>query len=402
MRVAISPSVAAGTISAPPSKSYAHRLMICAALACGQSAVRGIAESQDMLATLDCIDALGAKWNLEGDVLTVEGCAPSFPDGTTFPCRESGSTLRFLMPLAAICGSKAIFTGAERLIDRGVGIYEQLFTEKNIELERVDSAYELRGPLQPGEFKLAGNVSSQFISGLLFALPLLDGDSSIEIIPPVESRPYIEITLDALGRFGIEVRRDGENRLEIPGRQSYVPTDVQVEGDWSNAAFLHALNALGGNVEVTGLNGENLQGDRFCLEAFAQLDGENATIDIANCPDLGPVLFAVAAAKSGATFTGTKRLRIKESDRATAMAAELAKFGVSCTVEENSVIVGSEGLSAPTEPLQGHNDHRIVMSLALLASLVGGEIEGAEAVSKSYPDFFDDLATLGLEITYGA
>ena len=402
MRVAISPGSAVGTISAPPSKSYAHRLMICAALACGQSTVRGIAESQDMLATLDCIGALGAKWSLDGDSLTVEGSAPSFPDGATFPCRESGSTLRFLMPLAAICGSKAIFTGSERLIGRGVGVYERLFSEKGIELVRVGNAFELRGPLKPGEFRLAGNVSSQFISGLLFALPLLDGDSAIEIIPPVESRPYIEITIDALSRFGIEVRRASENRFEVPGRQSYLPTEAQVEGDWSNAAFLYALNALGGSVEVIGLNGASLQGDRVCLEAFAQLDAENATIDIADCPDLGPVLFAVAAARGGATFTGTRRLRIKESDRAAAMTSELAKFGVSCTLEENSVIIGGGGIGFPTEPLRGHNDHRIVMSLALLASLVGGEIEGAEAVSKSYPGFFDDLASLGLEITYGA
>ncbi|MCR5846061.1 MAG: 3-phosphoshikimate 1-carboxyvinyltransferase [bacterium] len=402
MRVAISPSSASGTISAPPSKSYAHRLMICAALACGQSTVRGIAESQDMLATLDCIGALGAKWSLDGDVLIVEGCTPSFSDGTIFPCRESGSTLRFLMPLAAICGSKAIFTGTERLISRGVGVYDRLFSEKGIGLARTSNVYELRGPLQPGEFKLEGNVSSQFISGLLFALPLLDGDSAIEIIPPVESRPYIDITIDALSSFGIEVRRTGENRFEIPGNQSYSPAEIQVEGDWSNAAFLHALNALGSSVEVTGLNGASLQGDRFCIEAFAQLDTQNVTIDIANCPDLGPVLFAVAAAKGGATFTGTRRLRIKESDRAAAMASELAKFGVSCIVEENSVTIGGGGLGIPTEPLQGHNDHRIVMSLALLASVVGGEIEGAEAVSKSYPGFFDDLASLGLEITYGA
>lgn len=401
MKVEIRPGSARGTVAAPPSKSYAHRLMLCAALAQGTSTVRGVARSEDMGATLDCISSLGAQYQLDGDVLTVWGASGPLPQGARFPCRESGSTLRFFLPLALVKGSGAVFTGTRRLMERGVSVYETLFAEKNIVLQKSSESLTVSGRLTPGRYTLRGDVSSQFVTGLLFALPLLDCPSVLQVLPPVESRPYIDITLDAMRAFGVTVTEAPENTFHIPGGQTYRPMDVTVEGDWSNAAALLALNELGGDVTVTGLRTDSLQGDRVCLEYLRRLSNPEAVLDLSGCPDLGPVLFAVAAANHGAVFTGTRRLKIKESDRAQVMAEELKKFGVFAEVGENTVKIPSGGIKTPDTVLCGHNDHRVIMALSLLASQVGGVIDEAEAVRKSYPDFFRDLKRLGLEVTYG-
>ena len=401
MKVEIRPGSARGTVAAPPSKSYAHRLMLCAALAQGTSTVRGVARSEDMGATLDCISSLGARYQLDGDVLTVRGASGPLPQDAQFPCRESGSTLRFFLPLALVKGSGAVFTGTRRLMERGVSVYETLFAEKNISLQKCSESLTVNGRLTSGRYTLRGDVSSQFVTGLLFALPLLDGASVLQVLPPVESRPYIDITLDAMKTFGVTVTEAPENTFHIPGGQTYRPIDVSVEGDWSNAVALLALNELGGDVTVTGLRTDSLQGDRICVEYLRRLSAPEAVLDLSECPDLGPVLFAVAAANHGAVFTGTRRLKIKESDRAQVMAEELKKFGVFAEVGENTVKIPSGGIKKPDAVLCGHNDHRVIMALSLLASQVGGVITEAEAVRKSYPDFFRDLKRLGLEVTYG-
>lgn len=400
MKVSIKPGLCAGEISAPPSKSCAHRMLISAALAQGESRIKGLSRSEDMLATLDCIAALGARASLDGDTAIITGGKAA--DGeAVFPCRESGSTLRFMIPIAAACCGRARFTGTKRLYERGVGIYEELFAQKGIDIKKYPEGLEISGKLPPGEYIFRGDVSSQFVTGLLFALPLLEGDSVIRVLPPVESRGYIDLTLSVLKKFGIAVTEAPENTFLIAGGQSYAPRSVQVEGDWSNAAALLALNDLGGNVTVTGLNEDSIQGDRVCAEYLSRLKSPNAQIDISNCPDLGPVLMAAAAhAGIGAVFTGTRRLRIKESDRAEAMAQELRKFGTEVEVNDNSVIIKPGRLQSPTEILSGHNDHRIVMAMSLLASAVGGTIDDAQAVRKSYPDFFDVLRRLGLEVEY--
>ncbi len=273
---------------------------------------------------------------------------------------------------------------------------------KGISFERGPDGLTVAGTLPPGEYAVPGDVSSQFISGLLFALPLLDRDSILRILPPVESRDYIGITLDVLADFGITVTEAAPHTLLIPGRQAYRAHPVTVEGDWSNAAFLYALNEVGGQVRVGGLSPDSRQGDRICLTYFHYLKEADtaACIDIADCPDLGPVLMAVAAVRQGAVFTGTRRLRIKESDRAQAMAEELNKCGIAVDVAENTVTVHPGRLHTPDCLLHGHNDHRIVMALSVLCSLVGGTIDDAEAVKKSYPDFFTVLKGLGLEVTY--
>ena len=237
---------------------------------------------------------------------------------------------------------------------------------------------------------------SAIVTGLLLALSLRKEGGSITLIPPVESRSYIDMTIQAMREFNVEVDWEDEYVLRVNPGQMYLSQNIEVEGDYSNAAFLDAFNFLGGNVEVTGLNDDSLQGDQVYKEYFKKLENGKAVIDIADCPDLGPVLFAVAAATHGGVFTSTARLKIKESDRGRVMCQELAKFGVNTKMVENQVEIDGGGLKIPSEILCGHNDHRIVMSLSLLLTQTGGKINDAETVRKSYPGFFDDIAKLGV------
>lgn len=401
MNIKIKKGLANGTVSAPPSKSYSHRMIICAALAEGKSVLTGFTDSQDILASLDCVKALGATYELDGNKIVVNGIKPQYLENAVFPCRESGSTLRFFIPISIIAGGKVQFTGSTRLIERGISIYENLLGNKGVEFGKTSDAITVNGTLQPGLYEIPGNISSQFISGLLFSLPLLNGDSTIKIIPPVESYSYIDMTIDVLKEFGVVVEKKSQNEFFIKGNQKYLAHDTAIEGDWSNAASLFAFNSIGGDVTVTGLNNESTQGDKICLEYLKKLESENAMdseIDISNCPDLGPVLFAVAAINHGGNFTGTYRLRIKECDRATAMQEELAKCGIKVDVLENSVIVHNGELKKPAEIISSHNDHRIVMAMALVATKVEASIEQVESINKSFPTYFDTIKSLGVEV----
>ena len=405
MNVRIGKGKARGTAQAPPSKSMAHRLLICAGLAEGTSEIRGIARSEDVAATIDCLSSLGALCQRKPDeeeTLLVTGAGSRVTERKNrveLPCRESGSTLRFFIPLCLLSDAEAVLYGSERLLERPLTVYEELCRRQNLTFCREKDRISLKGPLEAGTFRVPGNISSQFISGLLLALPLLKEESRLEIVPPVESRPYIEMTLSALETFGIIFQRSDENTIIIKGGQSCSPRHVKVEGDYSNAAFFQALDILGGDVCVEGLNPHSLQGDKVCGSMLELLKNGRPELDISQCPDLGPVLFAVAASSGrGAVFTGTDRLRIKESDRAGAMADVLSRFGVKTVVRDSRFEVSSGGLAKPLEPLPGYNDHRIVMAEAVLLTLTGGIIEGAEAVSKSFPDFFERLRALGIEV----
>lgn len=399
MRVTIQPGRAVGTVAAPPSKSMAHRLLICAALSEGVSHIRGISINEDICATLDCLRALGAECTLQEDTATVKGVNIfTVRSAGKLCCRESGSTLRFLIPPALLSSTDITFTGAESLFSRPLSVYENLSHTNGFSFEKDSCSLKVGGHLKPAIFSVPGDVSSQFISGLLFALPLLDGDSAILISPPLESRPYIDLTLQALRSFGICAQWVDECTLHIPGNQRYRATDISVEGDWSGAAFFAALNALGAAVQITGLNPDSLQGDRICQQHLKALQEGCPEIDLSQCPDLGPILFAVAAAKNGARFTGIHRLRLKESDRITAMAQEFSAFGVEVTVSENAVVINAKSFHKPDRILRGHNDHRIVMALSILLTLTGGQITDAQAVRKSFPDFFDRLADLGITL----
>ena len=399
MNVKILKGTPEGRITAPPSKSMAHRLLICAAMANGTSRISGVSDCEDVSATINCLRALGADIVENGDTVTVTGIdMTSATPTSTLNCRESGSTLRFFLPIALLSGKNTLFMGAEGLMKRPMSVYEELCKKKGFIYNADGGSIAVRGPLTPGEYEVVGNISSQFISGLLFALPSLAKDSKIKIIPPIESKSYIDLTIEALALFGVTVKWADDTTLYIKGGQKYQPKNLSVEGDYSGAAFIDAFSLFNTGVEVDGLNPDSTQGDKVYKLLFDMIKKGVPTIHIGNCPDLGPILFAAAAAKHGAVFTGTKRLKIKESDRASAMAEELSKFGVSVTVHEDKVVVYPINFHAPSLPLYGHNDHRIVMSLAILLTLTGGEIIGAEAVNKSYPSFFEDLRTLGIEV----
>ena len=399
MNVTIQKGKAQGSICAPPSKSIAHRMIICAGLANEKSTISGISLSEDIKASLDCLAPLGAQYTVCGDTIEICGSEMKKAKQTLeFYCRESGSTLRFFIPLALITGKKSIFYGSDTLLSRPLSVYQGICKSQGLTFAKEDNRLILEGPLKAESFKVQGNISSQFISGLLFALPLLKKNSQISITQPIESHSYIDLTLNVMKEFGIDVQWKNERTLYIPGCQKYTPSSTSVEGDYSNSAFFEALNVLGGSVSISGLNENSVQGDRIYKKYFEMIKKGTPSINISDCPDLGPILFALAAANNGAIFTGTRRLKIKESDRATAMAEELRKFGVSVTVNEDNVVVFPHEFHKPTEILNGHNDHRIVMALATILTLFGGEIEGAEAVNKSFPDYFEKLSQIGIEV----
>ena len=401
MRTKIYKSQAKGEIYAPTSKSMAHRLLIAAALAEGESVISGITPCDDVLATIDCLTALGVECKTSGDTVTVRGTdlrrsEPKIP----LNARESGSTLRFMIPLALLSGNETVFHGAKRLLERPMEIYEELCESRRFRFARGGDTITVEGKLTGGEYSLPGNISSQFITGLLFALSATGDESRIKITTEIESKSYIELTRAAMAAFGVEVIWEDEFTLYIKGGQKYSSRSLTVEGDYSGSAFLEAFNLFSGEVSVLGLSDSSLQGDRVYMEIYPLLKAGTPKINIEDCPDLGPILFAASAGLNGAEFVGTKRLKIKESDRAEAMAEELRKFGCNISVFENSVRIEKSDLRAPIDVLSGHNDHRIVMSLAVLASVFGGEIEGSEAVKKSYPDFFSDIEKLGIKFTH--
>ena len=401
MKKFISKSRAEGKVAVPSSKSASHRLLILAALCNGKvSRISGITPSEDILATIDCLRAMGAKIEYDGECATVVGFDPlNAKPSVPLNCRESGSTLRFLIPIAMLSDSEVRFVGSNRLMERSQSIYERIAEEENLLFKRDNHGITVKGRLTAKEYFIDGKVSSQFISGLLMALSTLSGDSRIIVNNKIESEPYVNMTIEAMAEMGVKVYREDDYSFFTFGGQSYRAKDLTVEGDWSGAAFLEAFNHIGGEVEIEGLNESSLQADKVCRDLFHQLDEGCPDIDISNCPDLGPILFTLAAIKNGARFTGTRRLRDKESDRIAAMQEELHKFGGVLVVEDNSVTVEKHALHSPTERIDGHNDHRIVMSMAVILTLFGGEIDGCEAVRKSYPNFFEHLSELGISIS---
>ena len=385
MDIVITPSQLKGCVTPPPSKSQAHRLLIAACLAGGEGRVSNVAQSQDIIATQACMAAiLGAS---PGEALPL------------LDCGESGSTLRFLIPIALALRGGGVFTGRGRLMERPQEPYFELFREKGIFYEQKDGRLTVRGALRQGTYTLPGNVSSQFFTGLLYALPLLGGESRVESSTPIESRGYLDMTVEALGRFGVEVSFDGAATFAVPGGQRYTPCDCAVEPDWSQAGFWYAARGMGNPVETLGMNPRSTQGDRV-LESWSRLlekEGE-VLLDVSGSPDLVPPIAAWCALRPGQTarLVNAGRLRIKESDRLATVTSELRKLGAH--VEEGRdhlTIRGVESLHGGV--VSSHNDHRIAMMLAVAASRATGPVTvtGAESVHKSYPDFWEHYAALG-------
>ena len=415
MKAVIKPSKANGKVTIPPSKSMAHRAIICAALAKGTSVISNVDYSQDILATIECMRKLGADIKCDKTSVTVTGITDfCHITDTNIECNESGSTLRFLIPLFSLTEQKITFTGKNRLLKRPQKIYEDIFKNAGLCFEQTEEKIEIQGAVPSGEYTINGNVSSQFISGLLFTLPLLSSDSRIKIIPPFESRSYIGLTIQMLAKFGVEIVWENELTLFVKGNQQYISHNETVEGDFSQFAFFAVLSAINNPVDICGMDPDSLQGDKEILRILrdfgCDISFENGTyrvsaqqltakkIDLENCPDLGPVLCTLAMFSEGTThITNANRLRIKESDRILAMQTECAKLGCKIEDTENDMFICG-GFAHPTETLSGWKDHRIVMALAVALSRIGGEIDGCEAVSKSYPSFFEDLKKAGIDV----
>lgn len=406
MEVTIKKSKAKGEIQAQPSKSYAHRLLIAAGLSHNDCVIENVVLSNDIIATLNCLNTLGKEIEIKGQNIKtiIMKNNNSFNlnniNELVFDCLESGSTLRFFIPIALLLNKKVIFKGSEKLISRGIKVYEDICLKQNISITKNNNSIIFEGSLKSDVFNIEGNISSQFISGLLFSLPLLKEDSVINITTNIESKNYIDITIDVLKQAGVLINKINDYRYEIKGNQKYTITNCVVEGDYSNSAFIDCLNYLNGDVLINGLNINSLQGDKKYVELFEKLNNGYYECDISNCIDLGPILFAFASLKHGGCFSGVKRLKIKESDRINDIKEQLEKFGVSLVEKDNKVIIDNKKIKKPIEKLYGKNDHRIVMALSVMLTCFGGTICGAEAVNKSYPSFFEDLKKLNIGIEY--
>lgn len=436
MNILIKPSKVSGTIQPPSSKSLSHRALICAGLADGVSNISQISMSRDIQATIDCLKALGAEVKPDGPDstgtfrFTVSGCRPQdLNHAVSLDAYESGSTLRFFIPIAASGSQETSFYGQPVLLSRPLGIYADLFLSQNLPFEQSSSAIRFHGPLQAGLFEIPGNVSSQFISGLLLAAPLLDHgqtESSIAVLPPYQSRSYTGLTVNTMKAFGVKVEEPSENGYVIAPGQSYQPRDLAVEADYSQAAFFAVLACLQDSLTLTNLNPDSAQGDCVILEfvknAGASLtwngsdlevsspDMENRDLqpqvmDLTDCPDLGPILCVLAAYTPGTTrLIHAARLRFKECDRIAAMEEELKKWGVDIVSDEDSITIrGKKNWKSENgQPVRvcSHNDHRIAMAMAVFGLCAESDtiIEDAQAVSKSYPHFFEDLKKIHGEV----
>ena len=444
MDVKVWPGKLAGVVKAPPSKSMAHRALICAALADGTSVIKGISGSKDMEATIGCMQALGAVIkridnSRDVEITGIGGCYGKDAhgsDGAVRPlldCIESGSTLRFILPVAAALGVSCDFTGRGKLPERPMTPLADEMKKKGVTFGpdgRDSLPFSIDGRMKPGVYTIPGNISSQYISGLIFSLPMLEGDSEIHITGTLESASYIALTLQMVRDFGITIE-ETDYGFHIPGGQKYKAGDAEVEGDYSNAAFWMAAAACGSDLKITGLRADSAQGDRKAaaiLESagavvdcdgisYSQLqrtiaeggeyerscsfdiDGSSmhgVDVDSRDIPDIVPIMSVAATKADGVTrFLDAGRLRIKESDRLAAMADCLTRLGAAVEEKEEELIVTGGSLKGGCE-VSGYNDHRIVMSMAVAALICEGPliIRGAEAVSKSYPDFFDEYRRL--------
>ena len=407
MDIRLAPLRLHGAVTPPPSKSDAHRRIIAAALAGGISTVRNIAYSRDISATLESMSALGCSWADAGrGALRIEGVGGRRSFGgeplPTLNCGESGSTLRFLIPVALALRGGAHFYCEGRLPERPQEPYYQIFDRMGIAHRMDGRTLTVEGQLKPGDYALPGDVSSQFFTGLLFALPLLDGPSLIRSTTPLESASYVDLTLSALKCAGVPVARSAEGGIYAVAGSQYRPFDAAVEADWSQAAFWYAAKTLGSDLTIRGLKDDSLQGDRCTAALMARMEAPgDFEIDLSDSPDLLPPLAVAAAGRKGGTvhFTGAGRLRIKESDRLRTVSGLLRALGATCEEEPEGLTVHASSFRGGT--VDGANDHRIVMAAAIAATASARPVTilGAEAVQKSYPDFFDVYSALGGEVS---
>lgn len=411
--VKIVPTPLKGVIDIPASKSLCHRAIIAAAMAKGTSIINNIVLSEDILATINAVQILGAKVTLYPDKAIITGTSFQGIHNSTIDCKESGSTLRFIIPLGLLTGSEISYIGSGNLCNRPLDPYIEIFKEQGIKFSAQKLPMNIKGELRYGDFMLKGNISSQFITGLMFALPTLQGDSTIYIVDALESKAYIDLTLDALQRFGIHIENNNYKSFFIKGRQSYNAIEYTVEGDYSQTAFWVAAGLLGQQVECNSISNDSKQSDKAFIDIMINCGGQikinNSSItasksqlnafdaDVSQYPDIAPILAVVAALSHGTShITGASRLRIKECDRLMAISTELNKLGAEVYEnEDNLVIVGKEYLKGGEVDSWG--DHRIAMALSIASQKCTNPItiKNSTVVSKSYPGFFEDFIKLG-------
>ncbi|MBP5216386.1 MAG: 3-phosphoshikimate 1-carboxyvinyltransferase [Bacilli bacterium] len=392
MKVHLAKTIYEGAITAPPSKSFSHRYLVTGALS-ESSRISHVGDSIDISSTLDCLSAFGCSYTKRGNSVLF---GPIKQGNPVFPCGESGTTLRFFVPLAATKFPEAHFLGSKRLISRGIAAYQESLNCLSFEIKEEEIISH--GMLVPGKYRMSGRQSSQFFSGLILALPLLDGDSELEVVGPFASEPYVRMTLQAMDAFGVHLQRT-DSTFYIPGNQKYQGVSATVEGDFSNSAFLDAMNYLGGDVRISGLRASSSQGDKAYRKIFPVLAEETTAVNIANCIDLGPVLFVFAALHHGAVFTGISRLSDHEGNRAAMLSEELRKAGVAVSTGRDYIGIGRyDGIEHLD--FDCHHDHRIAMALSLFSTQTDISIKGVECVSKSFPDYWKTLEVLGAKIIY--
>ncbi|MEG2017243.1 MAG: 3-phosphoshikimate 1-carboxyvinyltransferase [Clostridium sp.] len=418
-KIIIKPKRLSGNVTIPPSKSLGHRGIISASLSKGISKITNVQFSKDIIATIEIMKQLGAKIEINKDELVIDGANIflNTSEQLQFQCNESGSTLRFLIPISLIKDGEYIFHGKGKLVSRPLTSYYEIFEEKGLQYHTEEGGLPLRisGSLKSGIYRLRGDISSQFITGLLFALPLLKGNSKIEVTTKLESKGYIDLTLEVLKSFGIKIENEAYKVFKVKGSQSYMPGDFRIEGDYSQGAFYLVAGAIGSDIKCEALRKDSLQGDKVIIDIlkkmgckFEETDEfikslpsrlKGIDIDVSECPDLVPILGVAASLAEGTTnILNGKRVRIKESDRLFATASELNKIGGRIIeLEDGLIIEGIEGFKGGE--VDSHNDHRMVMALAIAATRASGDIviNDPMAIEKSYPNFFEDYKKLGGE-----
>lgn len=420
MKVVIKKSNLEGVVSVPPSKSLSHRAIIAASLAKGTSKISNIIYSQDVYATIGAMEACGAVIEKHEDFLIIHGSKVKRVE-KVINAKESGSTIRFMIPIALTCNEEITFVGENNLVNRPLDSYFEIFDIQGIAYEKKEKSLPLtvKNGLHSGIFHIKGDISSQFITGLLYALPLLPGDSKIVITTNLESKGYIDLTLAVLKKFGIQIINHNYEVFEISGNQEYKPTNYVVEGDFSQSAFWLVAGTLGANIQLANMNKDSYQGDKKIIQDINDMSGEvyfkeefliaskkstkGTVIDFSQSPDLGPALTVLAALSEGkTTFINASRLRIKECDRITCMRVELEKMGAMIEESEDKMIIEGIKEFQGNVTLDSHNDHRLAMAFAIASLKTNGSItiENAMAVQKSYPHFFKDFERLGGEVSY--
>jgi len=423
--VQITPTILKGKVMIPPSKSVSHRAVISASLAEGISRISNVILSEDIMSTMDGMESLGVSVEVLDSVeeskpvtLEIQGNPNLKIVNETINCRESGSTLRFLIPLAGSTGSEVTFTGQGKLVERPLDAYYEVFKEQGIYYKNNKGFLPLtvRGSIKPGTFKLKGNVSSQFITGLMFILPLLEVDSKIIITTEMESKGYVDLTMDVLAQFGVTIQNNNYKEFSVKGNQQYSNRDYKIEGDYSQAAFWMVAGTIGDTITSLGLNSNSLQGDKAILEIMRAMGVDwritsegietkrartkGTIIDASQCPDLVPILAVLGALSEGTTkIINAERLRIKESDRLKAISTELNKLGAKIRELDDGLLI--EGVQELTGGIvDSWNDHRIAMAMAIASLRCTGSVTvtGSDAVNKSYPHFWKDFIGLGGKI----